>query len=154
MRTAVKIYNPQVILFVADVARAARFYAALGFTEEFRATGAGTAPVKIEMSLEGFELGLALPGPAAEAHGLTPVTAGHRACLTLWTDDAAAAYTAALDAGAKDLQGPHPFLDGKLRVAFVEDFDGHPIQFAERKTTSGRSGAAAGTRDSCTTTGS
>ncbi|MCC3291559.1 glyoxalase/bleomycin resistance/extradiol dioxygenase family protein [Arthrobacter sp. zg-Y1110] len=149
-----KIYNPQVILFVADVARAARFYAALGFNEEFSATGAGTAPVKMEMALEGFELGLALPGPAAEAHGLTPVTAGHRACLTLWTDDVTAAYTAALDAGAKDLQGPHPFLDGRLRVAFVEDFDGHPIQFVERRTTSDRSGAAADTRDNCTKTGS
>ncbi|KAD4007163.1 glyoxalase/bleomycin resistance/dioxygenase family protein [Arthrobacter yangruifuii] len=134
-----KIYNPQVILFVADVSRAARFYAALGFTEEFRATGAGAAPVKIELSLDGFELGLALPGPAAEAHGLTPVTAGHRACLTLWTDDVAAAYAAALDAGARDLQGPHPFLDGRLRVAFVEDFDGHPIQLVEREPTSGRS---------------
>ncbi|MCQ1956265.1 VOC family protein [Arthrobacter sp. zg-Y826] len=149
-----KIYNPQVILFVADVARAARFYAALGFNEEFRTTGTGTAPVKIEMSLEGFELGLALPGPAAEAHGLTPVTAGHRACLTLWTDDAAAAYAAALDAGAKPLEGPHPFLDGKLQVAFVEDFDGHPIQFVERKTTSGRSEAEAGTQGSCMRSGS
>ena len=34
--------------------------------------------------------------------------------------------------GAKDRRGPHPFLDGRLRVAFVEDLDGHPIQLVQR----------------------
>ncbi len=36
-----KVFDPQIILFVADTERAARFYA-------------DTAPVKIEMSLDGF----------------------------------------------------------------------------------------------------
>lgn len=125
-----KFTNPQVILFVADVERAAHFYATFGFMETFRTPD--VAPVKIEMSLDGFELGLALPGPAAESHGIDPVTEGHRACVTLWTDDVAAAHTAALSAGAKDNRGPHPFLDGRLVVAFVEDPDGHPIQLVER----------------------
>ncbi|MCC3278927.1 VOC family protein [Arthrobacter sp. zg-Y40] len=75
--------------------------------------------------------------PVRGRHGrgssFTPVTEGHRACLTLWTDDVAAAYATALNAGAKDLEGPHPFLDGRLRVAFVEDPDGHPLQFVERR---------------------
>ena len=125
-----RLFAPQVILFVADAGRAARFYAALGFRETFRFPDAG--PVKVELSLDGFGLGLAQPGPAAEAHGINPVTEGHRACLTLWTDDVAAAYRLALDAGAKEHSSPHPFLDGALRVAFVEDLDGHPIQFVEQ----------------------
>lgn len=124
------VTDPQVILFVADCERSARFYESFGFEETFRTSA--EAPVKIEMALGGFGLGLALPGPAAESHGLDPVTSGHRACLTFWTDDVEAAYAEALAAGATDHAGPHPFLDGRLRVAFVEDPDGHPIQLVER----------------------
>lgn len=122
--------DAQVILFVADCEVAARFYGTFGFIETYRSRE--VPPIKIEMALGGFELGLALPGPAAQSHGLTPVTEGHRACITLWTDDVEAAYAEALAKGATDQRGPHPFLDGKLRVAFVEDPDGHPIQLVQR----------------------
>ncbi|PSL01799.1 glyoxalase/bleomycin resistance protein/dioxygenase superfamily protein [Haloactinopolyspora alba] len=124
--------DPQVILFVADCEAAARFYSLFGFEETFRSSP--QAPVKIEMTLGGFGLGLALPGPAADSHGIVPVTSGHRACITLWTDDVEGAYAVALREGAADHTGPHPFLDGKLRVAFVEDPDGHPIQLVQRVT--------------------
>jgi catechol 2,3-dioxygenase-like lactoylglutathione lyase family enzyme len=122
--------DPQVILFVSDCETAARFYACFGFVETFRTPE--TPPVKIELQKGGFALGLALPGPAAASHGITPVTAGHRACITLWTDDVEAAHALALAAGATDHAGPHPFLDGRLRVAFVEDPDGHPVQLVQR----------------------
>lgn len=122
--------SPQAILFVADCERAARFYGAFGFRETFRSPA--VSPVKIEMELDGFALGLALPGPAAESHGIVPVTRGNRACITLWTDDVEEAYRIALDAGADDHLGPHPFLDGKLLVAFVQDPDEHPIQLVQR----------------------
>jgi catechol 2,3-dioxygenase-like lactoylglutathione lyase family enzyme len=122
--------DPQAILFVADCEASARFYARFGFVESFRTRE--SPPVKIEMELGGFTLGLALPGPAAESHGITPVTAGHRACITLWTDDVDAGYAMALEAGAVDHAPPHPFLDGRLRVAFVEDPDGHPVQLVQR----------------------
>ena len=122
--------DPQVILFVEDCERAAAFYARFGFEETFRAPDRD--PVKIEMRLGGFGLGLALPGPAAESHGIEPVVRGHRACMTLWTDDVAGAYAMALDAGAAARSGPHPFLDGRLSVAFVDDPDGHPVQLVQR----------------------
>jgi hypothetical protein len=122
--------DPQVILFVADCEAAARLYQHFGFVETFRTSP--EQPIKIEMALGGFNLGLALPGPAAESHLLTPVTAGHRACITLWTDDVDGAYGMALRAGALDHSAPHPFLDGRLRVAFVEDLDGHPIQLVQQ----------------------
>ena len=122
--------DPQAILFVADCERAARFYANFGFAETFRTSQSD--PVKIEMVLGGFGLGLALPGPAAESHGIDPVTSGDRACITLWTDDVQGAYRLALASGATDHSEPHPFLDGRLRVAFVRDPDGHPIQFVQR----------------------
>ncbi len=126
--------EPQVILFVADCERSASFYGALGFREQFRS--ADVHPVKIEMALGGFTLGLALPGPAAESHGLEPVTSGDRACVTLWTDDVEAAYAHAVTSGGTARQAPHPFRD-VLRVAFVNDPDGHPIQLVEKRETSG-----------------
>ncbi|MFT4084926.1 MAG: VOC family protein [Nocardioides sp.] len=136
--------DPQVILFVADCERAAAFYAEFGFVERFRAPRQD--PVKIEMDLGGFALGLALPGPAAESHGITPVVEGHRAAMTLWTDDVEAAYAHALSVGAADHRGPHPFLDGRLRVAFVEDPDGHPVQLVQRVVPSAADAGARGTR--------
>ena len=123
-------FEPQVILFVVDCERASRFYRRFGFAETFRTPM--NRPVKVELSLGGFNLGLALPEPAAVSHGLDPVTVGHRACVTLWTDDVQAAYAMALESGARDNRGPHPFLDGQLLVAFVEDPDGHPVQFVQR----------------------
>ncbi|WP_062307658.1 VOC family protein [Demequina subtropica] len=121
--------EPQVILFVADCERAASFYGALGFTETFRS--GDDAPVKIELALGGFTLGLALPGPAAESHGLSPVTEGDRACLTLWTDDVDGAYARAVGSGGAPRREPHAFRD-VLRVAFVNDPDGHPVQLVQR----------------------
>jgi hypothetical protein len=125
--------TPQIILFVGDCEKAACFYAGFGFHETFRSSP--TSAVKVEMALDGFGLGLALPEPAAASHGIQPVTRGHRACLTLWTDDVETAYRMALDAGAIDIRGPHPFLDGRLRVAFIEDLDEHPIQLVQRVAT-------------------
>ncbi|MBD3752014.1 MAG: hypothetical protein IE935_06120 [Micrococcales bacterium] len=80
----------------------------------------------------GFALGLVLPGPAAEAHGIDPVTTGHRAVITLWTDDLDAALALALASGGHSPGDPDEFLDGALRVAFVEDPDGHPAQLVQR----------------------
>lgn len=127
---AMEFSDPQVILFVADCERAARFYERFGFRETFRTSA--DSPVKVEMVLGGFGLGLALPGPAATSHGISPVASGHRACVTLWTDDVVAAYEMAMEAGAAEHAAPHPFLDGRLQVAFVEDLDGHPVQFVQR----------------------
>lgn len=129
-RDRMEFFDPQAIIFVADCERAAAFYIAFGFQETFR--GPADDPVKIELALGGFCLGLALAGPAADSHGLTPVTSGHRVCITLWTDDVDAAHALALEAGAADLRGPHPFLEGRLRVAFVEDPDGHPVQLVQK----------------------
>ncbi len=122
--------DAQAILFVADCERAAAFYGNLGFTETFRVPR--SAPIKIEMVLGGFGLGLALPGPAAASHHITPVVKGNRACITVWTDDCEAAYRAALAAGAANNLAPHPFLGGGLLVAMVEDPDGHPVQLVQR----------------------
>jgi catechol 2,3-dioxygenase-like lactoylglutathione lyase family enzyme len=126
----VEFSDPQVILFVADTERAASFYRVFGFRETFRAPQED--PVKIEMALGGFNLGLALPQLLAESHGLEPVTAGHRACIAIWTDDVDAAYRLSLSAGATDNRSPYAFQGGRFRIAFVEDPDGYPVQLVQR----------------------
>ncbi|WP_062310487.1 VOC family protein [Demequina rhizosphaerae] len=124
-----EFFEPQVILFVEDCERAAGFYARLGFVETFRSDD--EAPIKVEMALGGFMLGLAHPEPAAQSHGLEPVTEGDRVCLTLWTDDVESAFDRAVEAGGRARREPHRFRD-VLQVAFVNDLDGHPIQLVER----------------------
>ncbi|SMC74054.1 VOC family protein [Kibdelosporangium aridum] len=122
--------DPQVILFVSDTERAASFYGIFGFRETFRSPQED--PVKIEMALGGFTIGLALPRLLAESHGLEPVTAGHRACIAIWTDDVDTAYRLALSSGATDNRAPYAFGEGRFRIAFVEDPDGYPVQLVQK----------------------
>lgn len=121
--------DPQVILFVANAERAASFYGIFGFRETFRSPRED--PVKIEMALGGFTIGLALPQLLAENHGLEPVTTGHRACIAIWTDDVDTAYRLALSSGATDNRAPYAVSEGRFRIAFVEDPDGHPVQLVQ-----------------------
>lgn len=125
----VRFTDPQVVLFVRSPEQAARFYATLGFVETFRTAEAD--PVKIEMAHGGFALGLATHESAREEHGIDAGTEPNRAVVVLWTDDARAAYDLATRAGARAVREPHAFR-GTLRIAFVEDLDGHSVHFVQR----------------------
>jgi hypothetical protein len=54
------------------------------------------------------------------------------AMVILFVADCEAAYAMALQVGAIDRTPPHPFLDGKVRVAILEDLDGHPMQLVQK----------------------
>jgi hypothetical protein len=51
----------------------------------------------------------------------------------LWTEDADAAFARLTAAGAQALSEPHDWLGGSLRVAWVADPDGNPIELVERR---------------------
>jgi catechol 2,3-dioxygenase-like lactoylglutathione lyase family enzyme len=121
--------KPQVILFSADVERAAAFYRRLGFRETFRVPAEG-APIHVDLSLDGYTIGFASITSAREDHGLDPVAEGQRGTVTLWTEDTASAYDALIAAGVPGLQPPHEWL-GRLLIAWVQDPDGHPIQIVQ-----------------------
>lgn len=121
--------EPQVILFVHSPSESARLYATFGFVESFRTSE--VEPAKIEMVHGGFTLGLATPESAATEHGLVASTEPNRAVVVLWTDDVEAAHRLALAAGAHDVRPPHDFR-GTLRVAFVEDPDGHQVHLVQQ----------------------
>jgi glyoxylase I family protein len=121
--------SPQVILLSEDVARAAAFYAGLGFTETFRVPADGE-PIHVDLALDGYKIGIASVTSARDDHGLDPVPHGQRAAVILWTDDTAAAYAKLTAAGAPALAAPHSWLD-RLLIAWTADPDGNPIQIAQ-----------------------
>lgn len=62
---------PMINLYSRDLSRAAAFYSELGFVEAFRTPAAGE-PVHIELTLDGFTLGIATMEAAKEHHSLQP----------------------------------------------------------------------------------
>lgn len=123
--------TPQINLYSHDVSRLAGFYAGLGFREVFRTPEQGE-PVHVELDLDGFTLGIAAVAAAAADHGLRPEPAGRSAEIVLWTDDADRDHARLTAAGAPSLSGPHDFL-AHLRLAWIADPDGNPVQLAQRR---------------------
>jgi len=65
--------SPQVILFTADVARAAEFYRRLGFHGTFRVPSEGD-PIHVDLALDGYKIGFASIESSRDDHGLRPVS--------------------------------------------------------------------------------
>jgi catechol 2,3-dioxygenase-like lactoylglutathione lyase family enzyme len=121
--------SPQVILFSDDLPRTAAFYQGLGFTQTFQTPDEG-APIHLDLSLDGYKIGIASGDSTRGDHGLDPITSGQRAAVILWTDDVAAAYARLTTAGAPALKPPHQWL-GRLLIAWVADPDGNPVQIVQ-----------------------
>ena len=121
--------EPQVILFSRDVERSASFYAGLGFVETFRVPE-GERPIHVDLALDGYKIGIASIESTRDDHGLDPVAEGQRAAVILWTDDVEKAHETLVAAGCPSLAKPHVWLD-RLRIAWLADPDGHPIQIVQ-----------------------
>src|SRR5262249_37853343 len=121
--------TPEVILFSEDVERAAAFYSSLGFTETFRVPTDGV-PIHVDLSLDGYKIGIASVASTRDDHGLDPVPTGQPAAVILWTDDTRAAYAELTAKGAPALAGPHEWL-GRLLIAWIADPDGNPVQIVQ-----------------------
>lgn len=117
------------VLFSADVERAARFYGSLGFVEKFRTPSQGE-PIHVDVELGGYRIGIASIASTRDDHGLHPVEQGERAAVVLWADDVPAALARLRSAGVAVLKEPEPWL-GRLLIAWVADPDGHPIQLVQ-----------------------
>ena len=124
--------SPQINLYSHDLSRAATFYVGLGFMETFRTPDVGE-PVHIELKLDGFTLGIATTEAAQRDHGLRLQGEGRWIEIVIWTDDVDAAVRTLVSEGAPLVSPAHDFLEGKLRVAWVADPDGNPIQLVQRK---------------------
>jgi glyoxylase I family protein len=121
--------EPQVILFSHDVERSAAFYASIGFVESFRVPENGT-PIHVDLVLDGYKIGIASVESTRDDHGLDPVADGQRAAVILWTDDVDRAFQTMTADGCPGLVPPHVWLE-RLRIAWLADPDGHPIQIVQ-----------------------
>lgn len=124
--------EPQVNLFVDDVGASTRFFTeACGFKETFRTPQEGS-PVHVEMVLDGLKLGIADHAAGERMHALGGATPGLPQCdITLWCDDADAAYHHLLGAGATPVSDPHDFLDN--RAAWVKEPGGHLVSVVAKR---------------------
>jgi catechol 2,3-dioxygenase-like lactoylglutathione lyase family enzyme len=125
--------RPMINLYSRDIARAVAFYSQFGFVETFR-TPAGGPPAHVELTLDGFRLGIATLEAARVHHGLSPGGDGRSIEIVIWANDTDAAVRTLAEKGVPVLSPAHDFLDGKLRAAWVADPDGNPIQLVQRKS--------------------
>jgi catechol 2,3-dioxygenase-like lactoylglutathione lyase family enzyme len=123
--------SPAINVYSRDVLRLVAFYAGLGFRETFRTPKDGT-PVHVEMVLDGFTIGIASVDSAIADHGLRPNLGGRPVEIVLWSDDTDGDYARLTADGAPSLSPPHDWLSD-LRLAWVADPDGNPIQLAQHR---------------------
>jgi catechol 2,3-dioxygenase-like lactoylglutathione lyase family enzyme len=123
--------NPQINVYSHDVVRLVTFYESLGFRETFRTPKEGT-PDHVELVLDGFTIGIASVEGASAHHGLNPSLGGRPVEIVLWTNDTDGDYARLIREGAPSLSEPHDWLSD-LRLAWVADPDGNPIQLAQRR---------------------
>lgn len=124
--------TPMINLYTRHIGRSVAFYRGLGFVETFRTPREGE-PVHVEVALDGFTIGIATVEAAIADHGLSPQLDGRAIEIVLWTDDTDAAFARLTTAGAPILSRPHDFL-ADLRLAWVADPDGNPIQIVQRRS--------------------
>jgi catechol 2,3-dioxygenase-like lactoylglutathione lyase family enzyme len=124
-------HTPAINIYTRDILKLIAFYERLGFQEKFRTPGEGT-PKHVELSLDQFTLGIATVEAATGDHGLRPDLNGRSIEIVLWSDDTDHDYEHLTTIGAKSLSPPHNFLSD-LRVAWVADPDGNPIQIVQHR---------------------
>jgi len=124
--------SPMINLYSRDLGRAQSFYQSLGFQETFR-TPVDGPPIHVEWRRYEFHLGIATIVSARADHGLTPHGEGRWIEIVLWTDDVDRAVGTLVAAGSPLISPPHDFLDGRLRMAWVSDPEGNPIQIVQRR---------------------
>jgi|SRR5215211_6718262 len=64
--------TPQVVLFSDDLPRAVAFYTRLGFAETFQVP-ADNEPVHVDLSLDGYKIGIGSVASTRDDHGLDPI---------------------------------------------------------------------------------
>jgi len=121
----------QTNLYSVAVEETAAFYERLGFTERFRTPSEGP-PIHVELDLDGFTLGVADVASARRDHGLDVISDGRGAEVCVWVADTDAAYLDLLAHGATPMSDPHDWLED-LRVAWVADPDGHPVELVQKR---------------------
>ena len=114
-------------LYTADIEAGLRFYRdLLGFEETFRTPAEGT-PAHVELTLNGFSLGLGTVDAARTAHGVDASPGSPAMALVVWTDDVDDAFAFLTSAGVPAVQPPHD-TGNDNRNALLRDPDGNLVE--------------------------
>lgn len=124
--------TPMINLYTVDIAKSRAFYGGLGFVETFRTPKEGQLD-HVELTLDGFTIGIARIEAARADHGLRPQMSGRAIEIVLWTDNTDEAFTKLTASGAPALSPPHDWLTD-LRIAWIADPDDNPIQLVQRRS--------------------
>ena len=124
--------TPMINLYSRNLGATLAFYESVGFRETFRTPETGD-PIHVEACLDGFTIGIATIDSAMRDHGLSPGGEGRWIEVVIWTDNTDEAVARLTAAGAPLLSDPHDWLDGKLRLAWVADPDGNPVQLVQKR---------------------
>ena len=88
----------------------------------------------VELRNGGLTLGIASVRAARDEHGLDVSQEGAAIELVLWCDDVDAVFAQAVAAGATVMREPHDFQDGRLRVGWVMDPLGNPLELVQERS--------------------
>jgi lactoylglutathione lyase len=123
--------NGFVNLYTRDIEAGVRFYRdLLGFEETFRTPSVGT-PEHVELTLNGFGVGLGTVEAAKRVHGVDASPGSPAMVLVLWTDDVDLAFERLTATGTPVVQAPHN-TGRHNRNALLQDPDGNLVEIVAR----------------------
>jgi lactoylglutathione lyase len=119
-------------LYTGDIEASLHFYRdRLGFTETFRTPTEGI-PEHVELSLNGFTVGLGTVEAARRVHDVEAVPGSPAMVLVLWTDDVDKSHAELVVAGVTVIQPPHD-TGNNNRNALLRDPDGNLVEIVAKR---------------------
>ncbi len=118
-------------LYTADIEAGLWFYRdLLGFEETFRTPTEGT-PEHVELTLNGFAVGLGTVQAAKRVHGVDASPGSPAMVLVVWTDDVDSAFEQLKSAAVPVVQAPHD-TGNSNRSALLRDPDGNLVEIVAK----------------------
>jgi lactoylglutathione lyase len=118
-------------LYTTDIEAGLRFYRdLLGFEETFRTPTQGI-PEHVELTLNGFAVGLGTVEAAKRVHGVDAAPGSAAMVLVVWTDDVDTAFEELKSAGVRVVQPPHD-TGNDNRNALLRDPDGNLVEIVAK----------------------
>jgi lactoylglutathione lyase len=118
-------------IYTADIDAALRFYRdLLGFEETFRTPKEGL-PEHVELTLDGFALGLGTVEAAKRVHAVDAAPGSPAMVIVVWTNGLEAAFERLTSAGVPVLQPPHD-TGNNNRNALLRDPDGNLVEIVAK----------------------
>lgn len=123
--------NGFVNLYTRDIEAGLRFYRdRLGFQETFRTPKEGT-PEHVELTLNGFALGLGTVEAGKRVHGVDAAPGSPAMVVVVWTQDVDKAFEQLTSAGTPIVQPPHNSSNNN-RTALLRDPDGNLVEIVAK----------------------